>query len=121
MFWRFHRFKGILNKKSKGGAKNFGHVAKGGEKFLMLHLGGGEKFWILKFLESSGKIEGHIQYRIACINKVIRERCKDLWRMLPPPQPGNNEASLTNFSFRFISIEIVYRLSRIKVIYCMAT
>ena len=48
----FSCFVGILgtfNFLVKGGAKNFGRVAKGGEIF-----------WILNFLESLGKIKGHV-------------------------------------------------------------
>ena len=51
---------GTLNFLVKGGAKNFGRVAKGGRKILDASFRGGEKFWILNFLESLGKIKGHV-------------------------------------------------------------
>ena len=41
-------------------AKEFGCVAKGGRKFLDASRRGGEKFWISNFLESLGKIKGHV-------------------------------------------------------------
>ena len=59
----FSCFVGILgtfNFLVKGGAKNFGRVAKEGRKFLDVSFRGGEKFWTLIFLESLGKIKGHV-------------------------------------------------------------
>ena len=43
------------------GAKEFGRVMKGGgRKILDASFRGGEKFWLLNFLESLGKIKGHV-------------------------------------------------------------
>ena len=50
----------IFDCSSLGGAKEFGRVAKGGRKILDASLRGGEQFWILNFLESLGKIKGHV-------------------------------------------------------------
>ena len=50
----------FLGRVVKGG-KIFGRVAKGGgEKFWTRRRGGSKQFWILNFLESLGKIKGHV-------------------------------------------------------------
>ena len=53
------------------------------------HHQGGEEFWTSreggrKNLESLGKLKGHVYF--FCLNKVIRERYKDL-RVVWPPIP----------------------------------
>ena len=47
--------------RSKGGAKIFGRVAKGGRKISDASLGGAKNFRPSKFSESLGKIMGHVK------------------------------------------------------------
>ena len=45
----------------RGGRKNLDASRRGGgRKILDVSLRGGEQFWILNFLESLGKIKGHV-------------------------------------------------------------
>ena len=83
----FMGFGVFLNFRLKGGgAKNFQRVAKGegifnasqrgGRKIFNVSRRGGEKFSTFDFLESLGKIKGHV-------NKF--RSYKDFRRMSPPP------------------------------------
>ena len=54
-FWVF------LNFWSKGEAKNFQLILKGGLKITTRREDGGEKFSIFDFLENLGKIKGHVK------------------------------------------------------------
>ena len=51
----------FLNSRSKGGRKFFNASRRGGEKFSTRREGGGEKFSTFDFLESLGKIKGHVK------------------------------------------------------------
>ena len=57
----FMGFGVFLSFRSKGGAKIFQRVAKGGRKIFNASRRGGEKFSTFDFLESLGKIKGHVK------------------------------------------------------------
>ena len=81
----------ILNLRSKGGGqKIFNASLRGWGNFQCVAKGGGEKFLTFDFLESLGKIKGHV--KIFLHIKVIHEIDED-FRSMPPPA-RNNKATL---------------------------